>query len=62
MTPAQLTTARIRGHLSGLLIIALAVYLTYRTGTIAYVIAAGVFYIFINVWFMFSKGRAIDRA
>ena len=62
MTPAQLATARIKGHLPGLLVLALAVYLTYRTGSIAYVIAAGIFYILIKAWFVISKGRAIDRA
>lgn len=62
MTPAQLATARIKGHLLGLVIIALAVYLTYKTGAISYVIAAGIFYILINAWFVISKGRAIDRA
>lgn len=62
MTPAQLATARIKGHLLGLVIIALAVYLTYKTGAIAYVIAAGILYILINAWFVISKGRAIDRA
>ena len=62
MTPEQLATARIKGHLLGLLVLALAVYLTYQTGTIAYVIGAGIFYVFINAWFIISKGRSIDRA
>ena len=62
MTPEQLATARIKGHLLGLLVIALAVYLTYRTGAIAYVIEAGIFYVCINAWFIISKGRSIDRA
>ncbi len=62
MTPAQLATARIKGHLLGLVILALAVFLAYKTGSIVYVIAAVIFYILINAWFIISKGRAIDRA
>ncbi len=62
MTPAQLASARVKGHLIGPAVLVLAIFATVRTDRFVFIIAAIIFYIAINAWFVVSKGLAIDRA